>query len=189
MFTNIHIAQNGTQILLITGTTQPANTDEKSAYGVHVYDNDDDRDCNTCGFVRARAIANEITFNTIETRTYNKTAQPLKTGEYNVVHKAGEVVVEYKLKNAEDSTYSTDAPVKAGEYTVRVTAKGNESYLETSKSADFTIGKYTLNEAKGHHSKVYDGGRNVVKEFEIFTGDKINVQMVMTSKDVGATIY
>lgn len=163
------------------------DTDEKGEYGIHVYDNDDDRDCNTCGYVRA--MANQITFNTFDTRTYNKTAQPLTASEYNVEHEAGEVVVEYKLKNAEDSTYSTDAPVKAGQYTVRVTVKENETYSKTSNTNDFIISPYVLNEVKGHHSKVYDGNANIVKPFEIFEGDRISVQMVMSSKNVGATLY
>lgn len=50
------------------------------------------------------------------------------------------IKVEYKLKNASDSTYSVTAPTNTGTYTVRVTFEENENYNELIITADFTIG-------------------------------------------------
>lgn len=51
----------------------------------------------------------------------------------------GNVTVEYKLKDAEDSTYTTTKPSAVGDYTVRVTVATDENYTEASATKDFSI--------------------------------------------------
>ena len=51
----------------------------------------------------------------------------------------GEAVIEYKEKDADDSTYTTTAPNTVGEYTVRVTVAADADYEEASATRDFSI--------------------------------------------------
>ena len=51
----------------------------------------------------------------------------------------GTAVIEYKVKDADDSTYTQTAPNTVGEYTVRITVAADENYAEASATRDFTI--------------------------------------------------
>lgn len=53
------------------------------------------------------------------------------------------VKYEYKVKNADDSTYTTLVPNKAGDYTVKATLTGSNRYEDATVTADFTIGRKT----------------------------------------------
>ncbi|MBR1508687.1 MAG: hypothetical protein IJ619_11880 [Eubacterium sp.] len=55
-----------------------------------------------------------------------------------------DAVFEYKVKDAEDSTYSEDKPTAAGDYTVRATIPETENYEEAVCYDDFTISKKTV---------------------------------------------
>ncbi|MBO4498592.1 MAG: Ig-like domain-containing protein [Lachnospiraceae bacterium] len=61
--------------------------------------------------------------------------QPVLTG--NVGN--GTVTVEYKEKNADDSTYTNEVPTTAGIYTVRIAVEESEHYLGGTVTADFEI--------------------------------------------------
>lgn len=58
--------------------------------------------------------------------------------------KDANVRIEYKVKGADDSTYTAAAPVNAGDYVVRVTAAADENYREASGTAEFSIAKALL---------------------------------------------
>lgn len=51
----------------------------------------------------------------------------------------GAAIIEYKEKDADDSTYTTTAPNTVGEYTVRVTVAADADYEEASATRDFSI--------------------------------------------------
>ena len=51
------------------------------------------------------------------------------------------VTYRYKVKDAEDSTYTTETPVNAGTYVVEVTVKADADYTEATATAEFTIKK------------------------------------------------
>ena len=53
----------------------------------------------------------------------------------------GTATIEYKVKGADDSTYTTTAPINAGDYTVRVSIASNRVYSSVSETKDFTISK------------------------------------------------
>lgn len=57
---------------------------------------------------------------------------------------SGTAVIEYKAKDADDSTYTQTAPNAVGEYTVRITAAADENYAEASSTRDFTISYLAL---------------------------------------------
>ncbi len=56
----------------------------------------------------------------------------------------GDVTIEYKKKDADDSTYSTTAPSAAGTYVVRVTKAEDKNYFQGSATKEFTIAKAGL---------------------------------------------
>ena len=70
----------------------------------------------------------------------------------------GSAVVEYKVRNADDSTYSTTKPVNAGLYTVRVKIAATGDYSSVSETYDFEIKKRTLS---GLHTTVEYNGEDV----------------------------
>ena len=79
---------------------------------------------------------------TIENWTYspdgNNAAKPVAQSNTNGTD---HVVYLYKVQGADDSTYSEECPVKAGNYTVKAIFEATENYLESSATADFIIEK------------------------------------------------
>mgnify|MGYP002169099856 FL=1 len=55
------------------------------------------------------------------------------------------VTYQYKVKDANDSTYSNKVPTAAGSYTVKATFPETENYNAVTAMADFTITKATYN--------------------------------------------
>lgn len=53
----------------------------------------------------------------------------------------GNATFEYKVKDADDSTYTKTAPSDAGDYVVRVTVEADTNYKEAFDTAEFTIGQ------------------------------------------------
>lgn len=76
----------------------------------------------------------------IDNWTYGETAkQPKVTDTSNP---GGAVVTyEYKVKGAEDTTYTTTVPENAGKYTVRATVPATGGYDKATATADFEIYK------------------------------------------------
>lgn len=63
--------------------------------------------------------------------------------------------VSYKVKGAEDSTYTSEKPVDAGSYTVRVEIGETKNYKAVTATADFTIGKAPLTVTANAAGKTY----------------------------------
>ncbi|GEM_PF-6622616 len=63
----------------------------------------------------------------------------------------------YKKKGDADSTYSSEAPVHAGTYVVRVTVKEDENYKEASGTTEFTITPRTVGLTWRGDIFTYDG--------------------------------
>ena len=55
----------------------------------------------------------------------------------------GTKTIEYKVKGADDSTYTTTAPTAAGDYTVRVTIDEAANFNAAEATKDFTISRIT----------------------------------------------
>lgn len=125
----------------------PSRTEIKIA---HRYDNVNDTTCNDCGYVRS--IAGKGSFNALSEKTYNAGAQGVALGDDYTVDEAikGLCEIQYKVKDANDSTYTTTAPTNAGTYEVRIYCKGNATYLrgEVAK-AEFVINKYEVEIVSG----------------------------------------
>ncbi len=79
------------------------------------------------------------------TKIYDKS--PLIFAEYDTYHTTnyykklgdGVVSVEYKLESEDDSAYTTDVPVNAGNYVVKVSVAEGTNYKAGSATQNFTI--------------------------------------------------
>lgn len=69
----------------------------------------------------------------------------------------GQVSYAFKKAGAEDTTYTDQAPKQAGDYVIRVTVEADDSYKESSETANFTISKRPLTIAVVVADKQYDG--------------------------------
>ena len=72
---------------------------------------------------------------------YGETAsKPVPTSKTNGINN---VTYQYKVKGADDTTYSDTLPINAGGYTVKATFAATNNYNEVTATADFTIAKAT----------------------------------------------
>ena len=85
--------------------------------------------------------AGEVTDISDISRIYDDTAVSAPTFDSL---STGAKVIEYKEKDADDSTYTTTAPNTVGEYTVRVTVAADADYEEASATKDFSITYFTV---------------------------------------------
>ena len=103
----------------------PSRTEIKIA---HRYTDETDVDCNDCGYVRS--LTGKGSFKAITAKTYNAGAQGVALSDYTVDEKIKDLCeIQYKVKGADDSTYTTTAPTNAGTYEVRIYCRGNATYL------------------------------------------------------------
>ena len=115
----------------------------------HRYTDENDVDCNDCGYVRS--LTGKGSFNTLAAKTYNAGAQGVASTDYTVNEAIKALCeIQYKVKGANDSTYTTTAPTNAGTYEVRIYCRGNATYLrgEVAK-AEFVINKYEVEIVSG----------------------------------------
>lgn len=112
----------------------------------HRYDNVDDTTCNDCDYVRS--LTGKGSFNEILAKTYNAGEQGVALGDYRFDDEAIKDLceIQYKVKGANDSTYTTTKPTNAGTYEVRIYCRGNATYLrgEVAKT-EFVIKQYEIN--------------------------------------------
>ncbi len=115
----------------------------------HRYGDVNDTTCNDCGYVRD--LTGKGSFNALSAKTYNAGAQGVALGDYTVDEAIKDLCeIQYKVKGANDSTYTTTAPTNAGTYEVRIYCRGNATYLrgEVAK-AEFVINKYEVEIVSG----------------------------------------
>lgn len=111
----------------------------------HRYTDENDVDCNDCGYVRS--LTGKGSFNTLAAKTYNAGAQGVASSDYTVNEAIKDLCeIQYKVKGANDSAYTTTAPTNAGTYEVRIYCRGNATYLrgEVAK-ADYVIKQIEVN--------------------------------------------
>ena len=97
------------------------------------------------------ATSNKVTVNIVKAEgtasvslpgwIYGETAsKPVPTSKTNGINN---VTYQYKVKGADDTTYSDTLPINAGDYTVKATFAATDNYNEVTATADFTIAKAT----------------------------------------------
>lgn len=92
----------------------------------------------------------EGTIDSIEDLTKVYDGKPVDTPKVTTTNDISDkmaVTTEYKLKGADDNTYTTTAPTEAGEYTVRVTVAADGVYDTVSAEKNFKITKAEVSAA------------------------------------------
>ena len=123
---------------------------------------------------------------TIDNWTYGKTAEtPSVTG--NVSN--GEVTYTYKVKGADDSTYTETVPTDAGSYTVKATVPAAVGFDGDEATADFVINKAPLTVIARNKTISYGGA--LPKDWYfikgLVKGDQVTVK-VKTNVAENATV-
>ncbi len=117
-------------------------------------------------------------------KTYDGEAFNLKEEEI-ARNGDGAITFMYKLKDSE-AEYVLTAPVKAGEYTVKVSVAATAEWKETEKTFDFAITAKPLTVTA---TKEYDGNAVMPATLTgVVSGDDIRAKITMESKNVGATV-
>lgn len=85
----------------------------------------------------------------------------------------GNVKIEYKLKNADDNSYSTTAPTNAGTYTIRAAIAETTNYVAAVTSMDFVISpKDISNVTIGNISNQTYSGNAILPRPVVMDGSK-----------------
>ena len=115
------------------------------------------------------ATSNKVTVNIVKAEgtasvslpgwIYGETAsKPVPTSKTNGINN---VTYQYKVKGADDTTYSDTLPINAGDYTVKATFAATDNYNEVTATADFTIAKATPAVAISAAPSTLTGGGSV----------------------------
>ncbi len=115
------------------------------------------------------ATSNKVTVNIVKAEgtasvslpgwIYDETAsKPVPTSKTNGINN---VTYQYKVKDADDATYSDTLPINAGDYTVKATFAATDNYNEVTAEADFTIAKTTPAVAISAAPSTLTGGGSV----------------------------
>lgn len=140
----------------------------------HRYTDENDVDCNDCGYVRS--LTGKGSFKTLSEKTYNAGAQGVASTDYTVNEAIKALCeIQYKVKDANDSTYTTTAPTNAGTYEVRIYCRGNATYLrgEVAKT------KYVIKQIE---VKV---GISFIKEKQTTSENYITLETYEVTTDAG----
>ena len=149
--------------------------------------------CTKCGYEKTETIAalgakdNEIKLVAGKTLGKEYDGQIVAITKDDFVIEGNRVpTIMFKVKGADDNTYTATAPKKAGEYTVKVSAEGTAEWKAATKTFDFAIAKKVLT-ATG--TKVYDGNATMpVTLTGVVAGETVTVTITMASKNAGATV-
>ena len=159
----------------------PSRTEIKIA---HRYTDETDVDCNDCGYVRS--LTGKGSFNAISAKTYNAGAQGVALSDYTVDEKIKDLCeIQYKVKGADDSTYTTTAPTNAGTYEVRLYCNGNDTYLQGEVAkAEFTINQLEV-EVNPKYIVPLKGTENneiTLKEFDVNVTETTTKKITLIAK-------
>lgn len=149
--------------------------------------------CTKCGYEKKVTIDalgakdNEIKLADGKTlgKTYDRQMIAITKADF-AIEGNREPALMFKVKGADDNTYTATAPTNVGEYTVKVSAEATAEWKAASKTFDFAIAKKELT---GAATKEYDGNATMPATLTgVLDGETVTVTITMTSKNVGATV-
>ena len=94
--------------------------------------------------------------------------------------------IMFKVKGADDNTYTATAPKNAGEYTVKVSAAATAEWKAATKTFDFAITPMVIGvdwEHSYNNSNIISG-----ESAELIYGDEAMITVTMSSANVGAEV-
>ena len=149
--------------------------------------------CTVCGYEKTEPIDalgakdNEIALVAGKTlgKGYDGEVVSITKGDF-VINGNREPAIMFKVKGADDNTYTATAPKKAGEYTVKVSVEATAEWKSATNTFDFEITKKPLTEEIVKQE--YDGRSFIIGEPKGKVGsDDVQIKVMMSGKDVGAT--
>ncbi len=149
--------------------------------------------CTKCGYEKKVTIDalgakdNEIKLADGKTlgKTYDRQMIAITKADF-AIEGNREPALMFKVKGADDNTYTATAPTNVGEYTVKVSAEATAEWKAASKTFDFAIAKKELT---GTATKEYDGNATMPAILTgVLDGETVTATITMTSKNVGATV-
>ena len=94
--------------------------------------------------------------------------------------------IMFKVKGADDNTYTATAPKKAGEYTVKVSVAATAEWKSVTQTFDFAITPMVISVAWAptyNNTNVFSG-----EPAELLEGEEAMITVTMSSANVGATV-
>ena len=94
--------------------------------------------------------------------------------------------IMFKVKGADDNTYTATAPKNAGEYTVKVSVAATAEWKSATKTFDFAITPMVISVDWEHpydNKNVFSG-----EPAELLDGEEATITVTMSSANVGATV-
>ena len=94
--------------------------------------------------------------------------------------------IMFKVKGADDNTYTATAPKKVGEYTVKVSVAATAEWKSATKTFDFAITPMVISvawEPTYNNTNVFSGA-----PAELIPGEEATITVTMSSANVGATV-
>ena len=149
--------------------------------------------CTKCGYEKKVTIDalgakdNEIKLADGKTlgKTYDRQMIAITKADF-AIEGNREPALMFKVKGADDNTYTATAPTNVGEYTVKVSAEATAEWKAASKTFDFAIAKKELT---GAATKEYDGNATMPATLTgVLDGETVTATITMTSENVGATV-
>ena len=149
--------------------------------------------CTKCGYEKKVTIDalgakdNEIKLADGKTlgKTYDRQMIAITKADF-AIEGNREPALMFKVKGADDNTYTATAPTNVGEYTVKVSAEATAEWKAASKTFDFAIAKKELT---GAATKEYDGNATMPATLTgVLGGETVTATITMTSKNVGAAV-
>ena len=149
--------------------------------------------CTKCGYEKKVTIDalgakdNEIKLADGKTlgKTYDRQMIAITKADF-AIEGNREPALMFKVKGADDNTYTATAPTNVGEYTVKVSAEATAEWKAASKTFDFAIAKKELT---GAATKEYDGNATMPAILTgVLDGETVTATITMTSKNVGAAV-
>ena len=149
--------------------------------------------CTKCGYEKKVTIDalgakdNEIKLADGKTlgKTYDRQMIAITKADF-AIEGNREPALMFKVKGADDNTYTATAPTNVGEYTVKVSAEATAEWKAASKTFDFAIAKKELT---GAATKEYDGDATMPATLTgVLDGETVTATITMTSANVGAAV-
>ena len=188
------------------GTTAPTHDAMKRDFAAHTFDEgkvtkpadygvvgEKKFTCTVCGYEKTESIDaldakdNEIVLvdGKMLGKEYDGEVISITKGDF-VIDGNREPSFMFKVKGADDTTYTATAPKKAGEYTVKVSVAATAEWKSATKTFDFAITPMVISvdwEHPYNNSNVISGA-----PAELIAGDEATIIVTMKYAYVGAAV-
>ena len=188
------------------GTTAPTHDVMKKDFAAHTFDEgkvtkpadfgvvgEKKFTCTKCGYEKTEPIdaldAKDNEIKLVDGKTFGKEydGEVISiTKDDFVIEGNREPAFMFKVKGADDNTYTATAPKKAGEYTVKVSVAATAEWKSVTQTFDFAITPMVISvawEPTYNNTNVFSG-----EPAELLEGEEATITVTMSSANVGAAV-